>query len=164
MYQLDVICSFLFALNLCFQGRTQARHDTLGCGRPFCRRSALLAVSKMSFFKNLSPNLLSAHLFYGCLSRLTSGTSSALTPSFYEFQLSRAPNDQTVQAWTIPLIDAALATALLFPGRPRRWGSVLVLGFLSLGVVMRVSEGKDWAPDGLLAAWGLVNLFVVNLK
>jgi hypothetical protein len=80
-------------------------------------------------------------VYLGAFSRFTNGR---FTPSFYQYQLSRAPNNANTRV--IPFIDATLGTMLLFP-RTRTAAALLCSTFQGAGIVHRVMEGKPVAPD-----------------
>ena len=79
--------------------------------------------------------------YLGAFSRLTHGR---YTPSFYTYQLDRAPDDPSTRV--IPYVDAALGTLLLFSKTRALAAGVCVL-FQGIGVVMRVQSGKSPVKD-----------------
>lgn len=80
-------------------------------------------------------------VFLGGFSRFTHG---AYTPSFYAYQLDRAPDNESM--WLIPVIDTVLGTLLLF-AKTRRWAALLCALGQGAGIWMRVQEGKEVTKD-----------------
>ncbi len=93
--------------------------------------------------------------FLGSVSRFTEGR---YTPSFYAYQLDRAPNDESTRF--VPYIDLTLGMMLLFP-RTRKLAAALCVLFQGIGIWMRLREGKDASRDcglcvvAIIAAVGL---------
>lgn len=109
--------------------------------------------------KAACPLLMAAFLYYGSISRLTSGRYTS--QHLYQYQTERAPNDDSVQAWSIPLMDATLATCLLRTGRTRGVAAFISVAFFALGVAMRLNEGKDWQVDAMLMFVSMANAAVI---
>lgn len=79
--------------------------------------------------------------YLGAFSRLTHGR---YTPSFYAYQLDRAPDNASTRV--IPYVDALLGTLLLFP-RTRAVAAAVCVFMQGVGVGMRVREGRDVGKD-----------------
>lgn len=93
-------------------------------------------------------------LLYGAFSRLTHG---AHTPSFYAYQIARAPDDGGSAAQLIPLVDVTLAVGMCVPVS-RRWATRLNVLFNSIGVLAMLGKGAGWEVRldvGLTALAGL---------
>ena len=95
----------------------------------------------------LSGAVLTTYL--GAFSRLTHGR---YTPSFYAYQLDRAPDDSSTRI--IPYVDVLLGT-LLFFHRTRAIAAGVCVLMQGIGVVLRVREGKDFRKDVGLCAVAL---------
>lgn len=78
------------------------------------------------------------------LGGFTRFTHGRYTPGFYAYQLDRAPDDGSTRF--LPYLDFAVAALLVFPGT-RGVGAMLFSVMQFIGVVMRVREDKNAAPD-----------------
>ncbi|OAA67450.1 hypothetical protein ISF_03626 [Cordyceps fumosorosea ARSEF 2679] len=87
-----------------------------------------------------------AIVYLGALSRLTHGV---YTPAFYEYQLDRAPDNESTRL--IPYVDAALATLALVRAT-RSYALFFCFAFQVMGLGLRLREGKDALLDTALAA------------
>jgi hypothetical protein len=94
---------------------------------------------------------LTSIVFLGAFSRFTHGV---YTPSFYAYQLDRAPNNENT--WLIPICDTLLGTLLLF-FTTRPYGALLCALGQGVGIWMRLGEGKDVTRD---VGFFLLALFV----
>ncbi|KAJ6456481.1 hypothetical protein C8R45DRAFT_1110997 [Mycena sanguinolenta] len=104
-------------------------------------------VSAIRTINILATLVLSGICFLGGFSRLTAGQ---WTPQWYAYQLERAGNTTgTTQGWLIPALDIALGTLLLFR-RTRRSAAAATTAMFSIGVYMRVAEGKGFVSDATL--------------
>ena len=74
--------------------------------------------------------------FVGAFSRFTHGR---YTPSFYAYQLDRAPDDETTRL--VPVVDITVGILLLFP-RTRFFAAVGFAAFQSFGLWLRFKSGK----------------------
>jgi len=84
--------------------------------------------------------------FLGAFSRFTHGK---YTPSFYAYQLDRAPDNE--YTWVIPVFDVLVGTCLVFR-KTRGWTMLFIVLAQGGGLVSRVLEGKDFTKDlGILA-------------
>lgn len=90
-----------------------------------------------------------AHLIGG-FSRLTHGR---YTPTFYAYQLDRAPNNAST--WMIPYIDLFLCLLLANSGT-RMLGASLSAIMQFIGIVKRVIEDKNAAVDLWLVCCAVV--------
>ena len=90
--------------------------------------------------------LLSAIELVGAFSRLTSGQ---YTPDFYAYQLERAPNNSSTRF--IPFLDLILSISL-WNSQTRKWSALSSTLFSLLGVLPRLSEGKEITWDATLVA------------
>src|SRR5262245_22447216 len=97
--------------------------------------------SKMPTLRTIPRTLLQAILYFGAFSRFTHG---AYTPSFYAYQLDRAPDNSATRI--IPVFDTVFGTLLFYP-RARMWTAILCALGQGGGIVQRVGEGKDIVPD-----------------
>lgn len=84
--------------------------------------------------------------YLGAFSRFTHGR---YTPSFYRYQLDRAPDDELTRY--IPFVDIALATLLIFP-QTRTLAAWMCTLFQSIGVGLRIKDGKSPVTDAALAS------------
>lgn len=109
--------------------------------------------------KRYLPLALAGLFYYSSLSRFSSGryTSGA----FYAYQTDRAPNDDTIQGWAIPTLDAVFATMLLMNGAIRNLAALATLGISVLGVWMRIDVGKDATMDVALTVLLALNALAV---
>lgn len=92
---------------------------------------------------------LAAHTV-GAFSRATHGR---YTPSFYAYQVDRAPN--TASTWFIPAIDLVLVALMLNKGT-RTLGASLSALMQFFGVIKRVREDKDAVVDLVLLCFAVV--------
>jgi hypothetical protein len=92
---------------------------------------------------------LTSIVFIGGFSRFTHG---AYTPSYYAYQLDRAPNNE--HTWLIPVFDMFLGTLLLF-AKTRPWSALLCALGQGVGIWMRIQEGK-----GVIMDCGLFSLTI----
>jgi hypothetical protein len=98
-------------------------------------------------------------VFIGGFSRFTHGV---YTPSFYAYQLDRAPNNE--HTWLIPVADTLLGTSLL-SATTRPWGALLCALGQGAGIWMRVQDGKDATWDlGLFSLTVFVFLTSMNWR
>lgn len=91
--------------------------------------------------KPLSLAALTSIIYLGAFSRFTDGR---FTPSFYAYQLDRAPNDG--YARLIPVADTVLATLLIFD-KSRWWTSLFCCVAQGGAIVGRLREGKAVVLD-----------------
>lgn len=84
---------------------------------------------------------LTAIVYLGAFSRFTHGR---YTPSFYQYQLDRAPDNASTRL--IPVADVTLGTLLFFP-QTRKWAALLSAVGQGFGILKRLKEGKDVVPD-----------------
>ncbi|OAA78002.1 hypothetical protein LEL_04825 [Akanthomyces lecanii RCEF 1005] len=91
-------------------------------------------------------------IYLGALSRLTHG---AYTPSFYEYQLDRAPDNESTRL--VPYVDTALATLALVRAT-RSYALFFCVAFQVMGLGLRLREGKDVTPDATLTLATVVAL------
>ena len=115
----------------------------------------------ISLLKRYLPLALAAYFCYGSLSRFTSGRYTSR--EFYEYQIERAPNDDSAQAWVIPIMDALFATMLLRRGAARKIAALAVVSFSALGIKMRMDVGKDATSDIIRTCVLGLNALVVYL-
>lgn len=93
-----------------------------------------------------------AIMYIGAFSRFTHG---AYTPGFYEYQLDRAPDNESTRL--VPYVDAALATlALVQATRP--YAFLFAVVFQVMGMGLRLQQQKDVARDAALLAATVVAL------
>ena len=91
--------------------------------------------------------------YYSGFSRFTHGQ---YTPSWYAYQLDRAPDDESTRI--VPFIDATLATLLLLP-QTRLVGTAVSAVFFVISVGMRLQAKKSPITDAgfvvlcLIALW-----------
>lgn len=93
-----------------------------------------------------------AIIYLGAFSRLTHG---AYTPAFYEYQLDRAPDNESTRL--VPYVDAALATLALVRAT-RSYALFFCVAFQVMGLGLRLREGKDVTADFTLTLATLVAL------
>jgi hypothetical protein len=108
----------------------------------------------MQLLKPFTSLALSSYLLYGAFSRLTHGV---YTPSRYEYQIDRSPDDGSTLARIIPCMDILFGSMVLWP-RTRRAGAAMVTIIMALGIYMRKLEGKDVLADcvvtlGVFVGW-----------
>lgn len=97
----------------------------------------------MSWPGTLALLLLLPLLLYGAFSRFTHGRH---TPSFYAYQVARAPDDGSAPARLLPCADLVLAGMLAHA--PTRGVAAAVVALAQFGgVVVRVRRDQDAAPD-----------------
>ncbi|VUC32719.1 unnamed protein product [Clonostachys rosea] len=84
--------------------------------------------------------------YLGGFSRFTHGK---YTPVFHQYQVDRAPDDESTRL--IPIMDVTLATLLVFQ-RTRTVAALLCTFFQGVGLVMRITSRKPMIPDILLAS------------
>ncbi|KAF9730179.1 hypothetical protein PMIN04_013129 [Paraphaeosphaeria minitans] len=89
-------------------------------------------------------------LYYGAFSRFTHGQ---YTPTFYEYQLERAPNTANTQY--VPVIDVLLGS-LLFSSRARHWAALFFAIAQGGGIIKLLQKGKDVTPDVGLFTVGMI--------
>ncbi|PSR79219.1 hypothetical protein BD289DRAFT_375767 [Coniella lustricola] len=75
------------------------------------------------------------------------------TPTFYAYQLDRAPNDASM--WMVPYMDWFLCLLMASPGT-RMLGASLSALMQFYGIVKRVREDKEAALDLALACCAVV--------
>lgn len=110
----------------------------------------------LSYLLQIPTVSLSALLILGAASRLSNGRFAPR--AFYRYQTERLPNDKSIAARTLPIIDTFLGICLLYGGDAKRWASVFVLLGTILGLAVQLRKGGDAAPDVLLAGLALANL------
>ncbi|KUI55727.1 hypothetical protein VP1G_03084 [Cytospora mali] len=86
------------------------------------------------------------------LGGFTRFTHGKYTPSFYAYQLDRAPDNASTRL--IPYGDFTMAALLFFPST-RGVGAMLCAVLQFIGVVLRVREDKNAAPDLALCLCGV---------
>lgn len=94
--------------------------------------------------------ILLAVTLLGGFTRLTHGR---YTPAFYAYQLDRAPD--SASARIIPYVDLTLSVLLVLPGT-RSLAAMLCTVLQFAGVVLRVREDKNAAPDLALSLCGVL--------
>ena len=89
--------------------------------------------------------------FIGAFTRLTHGK---FLPAFYEYQIDHAPDDGSIQAKAIPLMDILIGLGTLW--RPTKL-LALILGtfFVAIGAYFQFSSGKQYFLDMSHLALGL---------
>lgn len=97
----------------------------------------MIEVAALSFLTGIT--------YIGAFSRFTHGR---YIPAFYRYQIERAPDDESMRY--IPFIDVSLATLLIFP-KTRTLSALLCTFFQSIGVGMRIKDGKSPMTDIALA-------------
>lgn len=101
---------------------------------------------------NLPRLALAAILIYGAFSRVTRG---AYTPRWYAYQCERQPDDGSLPALLVPVMDLGLATLLLLPGQGfRHSGALIFMVMQSIGLLMQISGGRNWTGDAFLLGLG----------
>ena len=93
---------------------------------------------------------VTAITYLGAFSRFTHGR---YTPSFYAYQLDRAPDNESTRI--VPYMDVTLATLILF-SKPRPFALLACVFFQGMGIVLRLREGKNAAPDVTLCLIAVV--------
>lgn len=89
----------------------------------------------------ISKYILVSIVYLGAFSRFTHGR---YTPSFYRYQLDRAPDDASTRI--IPVFDTIFATLVLLP--KTRTGTAMVCGLIQgAAIVPRIREGKSVLGD-----------------
>ncbi|KAJ4424896.1 hypothetical protein N0V82_000399 [Gnomoniopsis sp. IMI 355080] len=95
-----------------------------------------------SWIGSLALVIMVTLLLYGSFSRLTHGR---YTPTFYDYQLDRAPDNASTRL--IPFGDLVFAAGLMYPPTRAVAASLCAL-FMFGGVLHRtVGEGKNAASD-----------------
>ncbi|ROW01360.1 hypothetical protein VMCG_05842 [Cytospora schulzeri] len=93
--------------------------------------------------------LLSVTLLGG----FTRFTHGKYTPAFYAYQLDRAPDNASTKI--IPYVDFTVAALLVFPST--RSAAAMLCAVLQFGgVILRVREDKNAAPDLALCLCGVL--------
>lgn len=87
--------------------------------------------------------------FLAGFSRFTHGQ---YTPTFYQYQLDRAPDDESMRF--VPFVDITFGILLLLP-KIRRYAALLFTAFLGFGVYLRIDSGKSPTVDILHFLLGL---------
>ncbi|KAJ6788212.1 hypothetical protein PWT90_02177 [Aphanocladium album] len=85
-----------------------------------------------------------AIIYLGAFSRFTHGV---YTPAFYEYQLDRAPDNEST--WMIPYVDTALATLALVRAT-RSYALFFCVAAQVMGLGLRLREGKEPGADAAL--------------
>lgn len=94
----------------------------------------------------ISQTALISIAYLGAFSRFTHGQ---YTPSFYQYQLDRAPDNEYTRL--IPIADTTLGT-LVFFSKTRTVAALLCALAQGGGIVKRLQEGKPIGPDvGMLS-------------
>lgn len=91
---------------------------------------------------------VSSITYIGAFSRITSGR---YTPRFYAYQVDRAPNDASTRL--IPVVDLSLGTLTVLPAT-RPYGLLGCFVLYSVGIILRLKEGKNATGDIALGALG----------
>lgn len=87
---------------------------------------------------------IAALTFLGAFSRFTHGR---YTPSFYQYQIDNAPDDESTRY--IPVIDTLVGSALLLP-QTRAIAAVVATLFQTIGVVLQVQKKGKYVVHGAL--------------
>ena len=101
----------------------------------------------MPTLKPLLATLLSTFLLYASFSRLTHGV---YTPQMHAYQVDRHPDDNSLTAQIIPLVDLLFAILVAFP-RTRVVGAAAATCVMAVGVMARRMEGKEFVVDAVVA-------------
>jgi hypothetical protein len=113
----------------------------------------------LRLLKTYLPLSLAGLFYYGSASRLTNGATS--TATFYAYQNARKPNDGTMSARILPVVDILFAVAIQRRGRSRTVATSLVaLSFVGV-MIQRMSEGLSYQADALQAIWAVATAIVV---
>lgn len=94
----------------------------------------------------VTTSTITAVTYLGAFTRFTHG---CYTPRFYAYQIDRAPDDASTRA--VPYVDTLLATLTLVPAA-RPFALLMCVVFQGIGIIMRVREGKNPAPDAALCS------------
>ena len=108
----------------------------------------------MTSLSSLPSTLLAGVMYYGAFSRFTHGV---YTPTMYNHQTSRAPDDGSTAAQLIPVMDTALSTLILFGGTKLKRAAT-AFAALAQGAAIVVFLNKGTSPKDLLVDFGVFGL------
>lgn len=110
------------------------------------------------FLDKLPPYALAAVALLGAFSRFTHGQ---YTPVWYAFQEYHKPDDGSVGAKFVPIIDTLVGLSLIL-GRQRLKFSAACISLVSftIGLAMQVQSGKKFAGDVALVILGVAAVIV----
>lgn len=108
--------------------------------------------------KRYLPVSLALLIYYGSASRFSGGATS--TAAFYNYQVERSPDDGSVTARIIPVVDLLVATAILRPGLSRKIATCFVALTIGGLAVQRAAGGLPCRADVVQAVWAAATAVV----